>query len=38
MGVDSVGNILQQDAVPVTAIENTAQCEALACSCAMQQA
>jgi hypothetical protein len=38
MGVDSVGDILQQDGAPVTAIEDTAQCEALACSCAMQQA
>jgi hypothetical protein len=38
MGIDSIGAILQQDGVPDTAEEGAAQCEALACSCAMQQA
>ncbi len=37
MGVDSIGATLQQEAVPDKAKENAAQCEALACSCAMQQ-
>jgi hypothetical protein len=38
MGVDSIGATLQQDEVPDTAKEDAAQCKALACSCAMQQA
>jgi hypothetical protein len=38
MDVDSIGAILQQDRVTDTANEDAAQCEALACSCAMQQA
>jgi len=38
MRVDSIGATLQQDGVPDVAKEGAAQCEALACSCAMQQA
>ena len=38
MSIDSIGAILQQDGVPDTAKEDAAQCTALACSCAMQQA
>jgi len=37
MGVDSIGAILQQDGASDTA-KGAAQCEALACLCAMQQA
>jgi len=38
MGVDSIGAILQQDAVPDRAKDVAVQCAALAFSCAKQQA